>query len=78
MTIFTGIAIYVVVWWIVLFTVLPFGIRRHREIEPGLEPGAPARPLLWIKAGATTLIAAVIWLVIDLIIKFEVIDARPT
>ena len=78
MTVFTGIAIYVVVWWIVLFTVLPFGIRRHDETEPGLEPGAPARPRLWIKAGATTLIAALIWLAIYLIIEFEVVDFRPT
>ena len=77
MTVFTGIAIYFVVWWIVLFAVLPFGVRRHGEPEPGLEPGAPARPHLGIKACVTTLIAALVWLAIYAIIESEVIELRP-
>ena len=77
MTIFTGIAIYIVTWWIVLFAVLPFGVNRHEDPEPGLDPGAPAQPHLRIKAGITTLIAALVWVVIYLVIDFKVIDLRP-
>ena len=56
-------AIYFVVWWIVLFAVLPWGVESQHEageISPGSDPGAPARPLLVKKLVATTLISAVI------------------
>jgi predicted secreted protein len=56
-------AIYFVIWWIVLFAVLPWGVRSQHEageISPGSDPGAPARPLLLRKAIATTLVSAVI------------------
>jgi len=58
----TALAIYFVVWWIVLFLTLPFGVRsQHEDGEgaPGTDPGAPVlarmgRKLLW-----TTIISAV-------------------
>ena len=56
-------AIYFVLWWIVLFAVLPWGVQSQHEtgdISPGSDPGAPVRPLLLRKAIATTLISAVI------------------
>ena len=59
----TYIAIYFIVWWTVIFAVLPFGVRSQHEdgaVENGTEPGAPSRPLLLRKALVTTVIAAVI------------------
>ena len=56
-------AIYFVIWWIVLFAVLPWGVQSQHEageISPGSDPGAPARPLLLKKAIATTLLSALI------------------
>jgi predicted secreted protein len=56
-------AIYFVLWWIVLFAVLPWGVKSQEEagdISPGSDPGAPVRPLLLRKAIATTLISAAI------------------
>jgi predicted secreted protein len=56
------LAIFFVVWWIVLFAVLPWGVKSQQEVgtfEPGTDPGAPHRPLLLIKLLATTVIAAV-------------------
>jgi predicted secreted protein len=63
-TISTGFAIYFVMWWIVLFLTLPFGVRsQHEDGEgaPGTDPGAPiaagmGRKLIW-----TTAISAVIF-----------------
>ena len=58
-----GAAIYFVIWWIVLFAVLPWGVRSQDEageISPGSDPGAPMRPLLVRKAIATTVVSAVI------------------
>jgi predicted secreted protein len=58
------IAVYVVIWWVVLFAVLPFGVRSQHEtgeVVQGTEPGAPVRPRLLRKFLITGLIAALVW-----------------
>ncbi|MBX9741359.1 MAG: DUF1467 family protein [Beijerinckiaceae bacterium] len=58
------IAVYFTIWWIVLFAVLPFGVRSQHEdgeIPEGTDPGAPVAPLLLKKAVATTLVSAVVF-----------------
>lgn len=70
-------AIYVIVWWLVLFMTLPFGVHREESPEPGHDAGAPVRPLLWIKAGVTTLIAAAVTAILWLLIEQGVFDMRP-
>ena len=60
-------AIYVVVWWITIFAVLPIGVRSQDEageVAPGSEPGAPVAPHLALKAAVTTVVAGVIVVVI--------------
>lgn len=57
------LAIYFVVWWLVLFAVLPWGVRTQAEdgeIVPGSNPSSPVRPLMARKVAVTSLIAAVI------------------
>jgi predicted secreted protein len=54
------IVAFTVVWWAVFFAVLPFGVRQQAEVQIGTDPGAPANPMLWRKAGFTTLIALVL------------------
>lgn len=61
MSVFTGILLYVIIWWVMLFMVLPWGARAPENPEEGHEPGAPAKPMLWRKALITTLLAAVVW-----------------
>ncbi len=58
----TGIMVYVVIWWTVLFCVLPLGVRRVEKPGRGEEPGAPERPELRRKAIITSIVAAVLWL----------------
>ena len=64
----TGIT-FVITWWMVFFMVLPWGVRREEDPEPGHEAGAPQNPKLWMKVGITTAIAAVfvaiVWFVVD-------------
>ena len=58
-----GAALYFVIWWILLFAVLPFGVRSQAEsgeIVAGSEPGAPSVPALREKAIWTTLLASVV------------------
>ncbi len=58
------IAMYLVIWWIVLFAVLPFGVKPAREGERGHDAGAPQKPHLLAKALATTVLAALVWLLV--------------
>jgi predicted secreted protein len=66
LTIPGAVALYFVVWWIVLFAVLPFGARSQADagdILAGSEPGAPALPVLTEKALWTTIVAAVVFII---------------
>lgn len=59
-----GIAVFITIWWTVLFAVLPFGVRSQHEtgqVEHGTDPGAPIRPMLLKKALWTTAITAIIF-----------------
>lgn len=63
-----GTAVFFVIWWIMLFAVLPFGIQSQHEaqdIVPGSEPGAPSKPRLLRKVLINTLVAILVWLVVD-------------
>ena len=65
----TAIAIYFVLWWVVLFAVLPFGVRsqmENSEAIAGTDPGAPSaarmgRKLLWTTAISAAIFAAGMW-----------------
>jgi predicted secreted protein len=65
-TISTGFAIYFVLWWVVLFLTLPFGVRSQHEEgggSPGTDPGAPiaskmGRKLIWTTLLSTVIFAA--------------------
>ena len=64
MSVTTAIVIYFLIWWIVLFAVLPWGIRsqeEHGDIARGSDPGAPAIPHLLTKLFWTTLTATAIF-----------------
>jgi len=65
----TGIT-FIISWWMVFFMVLPWGVRRQDDPEPGHEAGAPENPRLWLKVAVTTGIAVVItalsWVAVDL------------
>ena len=59
---FTGVVLYTLIWWVALFAVLPFGAAPSPDADPTSGwRGAPARPMLWRKVIATSLVAAVIW-----------------
>jgi predicted secreted protein len=59
----TLVAIYFVVWWVILFAVLPFGTHTQDdagEVTLGTPASAPVRPMLIRKALATSIAAAVL------------------
>jgi predicted secreted protein len=73
----TGIVVYLIVWWMVFFCVLPLRVQSQQEmgdIEPGSDPGAPADPQLKYKAKLTSAIAAGIWLVYFVVFEFGLLS----
>ena len=76
MPIVTGIAIYFVLWWVCLFTVLPWGVKGQHEtgdVVKGSEPGAPVEPMLRRKVIQTSRIAACVWAIIFVIVQFDLL-----
>lgn len=64
MGIITAFAVYFVIWWTVLFAVLPFGVRAQAdtgEVLPGTADSAPVIPHLGMKIAATTAISALVF-----------------
>jgi predicted secreted protein len=67
MTLPTAIAIYFLIWWLMLFAVLPFGVRSQHEdgdMAPGTDPGAPVIPRLWWKLLWTTVLSGVVFAIL--------------
>ena len=74
---FTGIAIYLTVWWTALFAILPLGVTSHAEAGidkgDGGDPGAPVNPNLKRKFITTTWVSALVFAAIWLTIRFHLI-----
>jgi len=72
-----SIAIYFTIWWVVLFAILPFGVRSlHEEggAPPGSDPGAPVNPRLGVKAIWTTAVSAVVFAAVWLVAEYASLD----
>ena len=78
---FTSIAIFLTIWWTVLFVVLPLGVTSHAEAGidkgDGGDPGAPVDPKLKKKFITTTAIAAVLFAIVWVTIWSGVIKLPP-
>lgn len=73
----TGTVVYVMVWWLTLFTVLPLWTQPVPDAdETSGWRGAPARALLWRKVLVTTVVAAVIWLGIFALVNSDWLSFR--
>jgi len=70
-----AIATYFTLWWVVLFAVLPFGVRSPAESgadrPAGVDAGAPVAPRLALKALATTLVSGVLFAAIYAYAAYE-------
>jgi predicted secreted protein len=67
-----AVAIFLTIWWTLLFAVLPFGVRSQHEaaeIVPGTDPGAPVAPRLAVKAAWTTGISIIAFVALMVVIS---------
>lgn len=78
MDILSGFAVFFLIWWTVLFCVLPLGVKLPPTDDQvaGAMPGAPADPQLGRKALITTGISVVLWLIIFGLVKSDIISFR--
>lgn len=73
---FTGIIVYVLLWWVLIFAVLPWGNKMSDDVELGNTASAPINPNIKKKFIITSLIALVLLVIIDTLIEFDAIDFR--
>jgi len=74
MTWVTGIVLYIIIWWTVLFTMLPIGVRVPQNPDPGIATSAPEHPRILKKTIWTSLVSVVVWLMIYALIRSELIS----
>ena len=77
MSVTFAVAIYLVIWWTVLFAVLPIGVRTQGEdgaVVPGTPESAPAAPRLLRVVLLTTVISALVFAGLWLLVAYRVID----
>jgi predicted secreted protein len=75
--IINGVVVFLLVWWVLLFTILPIGVTSQEEdgdVVAGSEPGAPSRPNLARKMWWTTSITAGIWIVYFIVMHSGVLE----
>lgn len=76
MDVFTGIILFLLIWWTALFAVLPWGVNMSNiKPEEGIQ-AAPANPHLKRKFLITTIVSVILWLVVYMLIKMDIIDFR--
>jgi predicted secreted protein len=74
-----SIMTYLIVWWLVLFCLLPIGIRSQAEdnnVVPGTEPSAPVTTNLLRKAIWATGISVVVWAAMFWTVNYVLIPGR--
>jgi predicted secreted protein len=72
----TALAIYFIIWWVMLFAVLPWGVRSQHEsgaVSPGTDPGAPTRTRVWRVLITTTLAASGVFALCDIVYTYRLV-----
>ncbi len=68
MSLVSGIVVFFLVWWTVIFCVLPWGNKAPETPEKGMAGSAPKNPRLKQKFIATTLLTIIIWLIVYVLV----------
>ena len=74
----TGLAIiYIIIWWVVFFSILPIDVERNKLIEiKGEDLGSPENPKMLKKFIYCTGITTILFTIIYLLMKFEYLNLR--
>lgn len=74
----TGLAIiYIIIWWVVFFAILPIDVNRNKTIKiEGEDTGSPENPKMLKKFIYCTGISSIIFIIIYILIKYEYLNLR--
>lgn len=78
MNLASGIVVYIIIWWVVVFCVLPIGVKSAGEAHLGHDAGAPANARMGFKIILTTIISSVVFLCVYAIIVSDLISFRES
>ena len=75
---YTGLAIiYIIIWWVVFFAIIPIDVNRQKPVKiVGEDPGSPENPKMLKKFIYCTGITTIIFIIIYLLMKFEYLNLR--
>ncbi len=77
MSITGSLIIYVMIWWIVFFALLPIDVNREKKEKiKGIDPGAPENPKIIKKFAYSTLITSIIFIIIFMLVKYDYLNIR--
>ena len=68
-----AIGLYFICWWLAFFIMLPIGVRTPDAVEPGMADSAPIAPYLWRKALGATILAAIIFAAVYVVIAYRLL-----
>ena len=75
-----SIIVYVLIWWMIFFSILPVGIKskkeKYKERIEGIDPGAPNNPKIGKKFLITTIITSIIFIAIYYLVEFNLLNLR--
>ena len=77
MSITGSLIIYVLIWWIIFFSLLPIDVdRKHKEMVEGVDKGSPENPKIVKKIIYTTIITSIIFIGIFMLVKYDYLNLR--
>ena len=77
MSITGSLIIFVLIWWIIFFSLLPIDVdRKHKEMVEGADKGSPENPKIIKKIIYTTVITLIIFIGIFMLVKYDYLNLR--
>ena len=77
MSITGSLIIFVLIWWIIFFSLLPIDVdRKHKEMVEGADKGSPENHKIIKKIIYTTIITSIIFIGIFTLVKYDYLNLR--
>ena len=77
MSITGSLIIFVLIWWIIFFSLLPIDVdRKHKEMVEGVDKGSPENPKIIKKIIYTTILTSIIFIGIFMLVKYDYLNLR--
>ncbi len=77
MSITGSLIIFVLIWWIIFFSLLPIDVdRKHKEMVEGADKGSPENPKIIKKIIYTSIITSIIFIGIFMLVKYDYLNLR--